>query len=136
MRKGARSSCCCTGAIIHISRRKDFPRKVRFLSVSELQYHEDGVDAMPCGLDAVDVGVRASTRLVREARPCRSGGGVPGAGFEARGTPSPRRWRLHETTPRRRRRRARRVDLWGLRVASRGVASRAQAPTTSWAALK
>ncbi len=58
MTSGARSSCCCTGATTRTSRPNDFPRKVRFLGVSELQLRSRH-------RDAVDAAVRASTRRAR-----------------------------------------------------------------------
>ena len=42
-----------------------------FPSISQLEFCEDGVFMKPHRRDAVDVAVRASTRRVREPRPCR-----------------------------------------------------------------
>ena len=47
MTSAARSSCCSTGATTRTSLLKSFPRKVRFLGVSELQLRVDGVNATP-----------------------------------------------------------------------------------------
>ena len=49
MTSGAKLNSCCTGGTIPTSLQKNFPRKVRFLGVSELQVASTGVDGRRCG---------------------------------------------------------------------------------------